>query len=239
LTWLDGIPLQQVDDAAGLAAQTGFRLAELGLALRDFDHPASDYPLPWDIRNASHLAELLPHVADRELRALCEARLDRFETHTRPILDGLRKQVIHNDFNPSNMLVAHDDPGRLAGIIDFGDMVYSQLVNDVAVAGAYFCKPDDDPFADVIDLVGSYASLVELTGDEIEVLPEMILTRHLTTVMITHWRASMYPDNREYILRNEARARNMLRQVADHAANETRERFHAACSAARTAGRRP
>ena len=234
LTWLEGLPLQGVEKNDDIAAQTGTCLAELGLALAGFEHPAADYPLLWDIRNAAHLRELLPHVQDVALRKLCESRLDRFESHTRSVLVGLRKQVIHNDFNPSNMLVAEDDVQRLAGVIDFGDMVYSELVNDVAVAAAYFCKLDSDPFAQVIPLLSAYSAVSPLTDEEIAVLPDMILTRHLTTVMITHWRASLYPENREYILRNEARARNMLRRVADLPVDETRDRFYEACRAAET-----
>jgi Ser/Thr protein kinase RdoA (MazF antagonist) len=173
-------------------------------------------------------------VQDAALRRLCESRLERFERHTRTALAGLRKQVIHNDFNPSNMLVAEDDVQQLSGVIDFGDMVYSQLVNDVAVAAAYFCKLDKDPFEYVIPLLSAYSAVVPLTDEEIEVLPDMILTRHLTTVMITHWRAALYPENRDYILRNEARARNMLRRVADLPVDETRDRFHAACRPPKT-----
>jgi len=234
LTWLEGLPLQGVEQNDGIAAQTGTCLAELGLALAPFEHAAADYPLLWDIRNAVHLAELLPHVNDAELRKLCESRLELFENHIRPALGGLRKQVIHNDFNPSNMLVAEDDVQRLSGVIDFGDMVYSELVNDVAVAAAYFCRLDSDPFARVIPLLSAYSAVMPLTDEEIAVLPDMILTRHLTTVMITHWRAALYPENRDYILRNEARARNMLRRVADLPVEETRERFYAACRAAVT-----
>ncbi|MEE4163317.1 MAG: phosphotransferase [Woeseiaceae bacterium] len=234
LTWLEGLPLQGVEQNDGIAAQTGTRLAELGRALASFEHPAADYPLLWDIRNAAHLVELLPHVNDAELRKLCESRLELFENHTRPALDGLRKQVIHNDFNPSNMLVAEDDVQRLSGVIDFGDMVYSELVNDVAVAAAYFCKLDSDPFAQVIPMLFAYSAVVPLADEEIAVLPDMILTRHLTTVMITHWRASLYPENRDYILRNEPRARNMLRRVADLPVDETRDRFYEACRAAET-----
>jgi len=239
LTWLDGIPLQQAGGGVTIAAQTGTCLAELGLALASFEHPAADYPLLWDISNAAHLGELLPYVNDAQLGKLCELRLEHFERHTRPALAGLRKQVIHNDFNPSNMLVAEDDVEHLSGVIDFGDMVYSELVNDVAVAAAYFCTLDHDPFARVIPLLSAYSAVVPLTDVEIDVLPDMILTRHLTTVMITHWRASMYPENREYILRNEARAREMLCRVADLPVDETRNRFYEACHVPEAAERKP
>ncbi len=235
LTWLDGVPLQHAEGVHSIAAQTGRCLAGLGLALRDFEHPASDYPLLWDIRNAGHLVELLPYVNDPILRSLCEERLAHFNSAVRPGLEALRKQVIHNDLNPSNMLVAADNVNRLTGVIDFGDMVYSQLINDVAVAAAYFCRLEDDPYREVVDFLAAYSATVPLMPEEIDILPDMILTRHLTTVMITHWRASLYPDNRQYILRNEGRARSMLMKVAGLPADATRERFHEACRSSSTA----
>ncbi len=40
-----------------------------------------------------------------------------------PQLAGLRHQVIHNDLNLHNVLVDPKDGARVAGVIDFGDMV--------------------------------------------------------------------------------------------------------------------
>jgi Ser/Thr protein kinase RdoA (MazF antagonist) len=68
-----------------------------------------------------------------------------------------------------------------------------------------------------------------LTEDEIALLPDLILTRHLTTVMITHWRASLYPDNAEYILRSEGRARRMLYLVVESSIKDTASRFLGVC----------
>jgi len=229
LSWLDGVPLQHARGVRSVARQTGTCLAQLGLALCDFEHPASDYTLLWDIRNAASLEELLPHIADTDLRGLCAARLERFRNVTRPQLDALRAQVIYNDMNPSNLLVEEEDANRLAGVIDFGDMVHSQLINDVAVAAAYFCKTDEDPFGDVAEFLDAYIEKLPLTEDEIAVLPDLVLTRHLTTVVITHWRASMYPENAKYILRNEGRARQVLTRVAGISIDDTVGRFLDVC----------
>jgi len=149
----------------------------------------------------------------------------------------LRSQVIHNDMNPGNVLVDHADANRVTGVIDFGDMVFSRLVNDVAVAGAYFCRIEDDPFAEVVEFLEAYTDVLPLTQDEIAVLPDLILSRHLTTVMITHWRARLYPDNAEYILRSEGRARKMLYLVNGMSIDDTVGRFLDACRCA--SGREP
>jgi Ser/Thr protein kinase RdoA (MazF antagonist) len=229
LTWLDGVPLDEADGATNVAGHAGASLARLDMLLEDFTHAAEDYGLPWDIRHAASLAELLPSVADRDLRNLCAMRIDRFRDVVEPRLGALRRQAIYNDMNPSNVLVDRDDVDRVVGIIDFGDMVFSQRINDAAVAAAYLCRIDGDPFAVVIDFLAAYSAASPLTADEIELLPDLILARHLTTVMITHWRSAMYPDNRAYILRSEKRARRMLETIAEHPVADTAARFRVAC----------
>ncbi len=229
LSWLDGVPLRHAQGVNSVARQTGACLARLGLALQDFEHPASDYPLLWDIRNAASLEHLLPHVDGEELRRLCEHHLQRFRDMVAPQLGCLRSQVIYNDMNPSNVLVDADDVNRVAGVIDFGDMVLSRLVNDSAVGAAYFCEVDDDPFREVVKFLGAYTEILPLTDNEILLLPDLILARHLTTVMITHWRASLYPENANYILRSEPRARQVLFLAADISIDETAERFLKVC----------
>ena len=203
LSWLDGVPLRHAQGVGSMARQTGACLAKLGIALRGFEHPASDYPLLWDIRNAASLEQLLPQVNDEQLRKLCEQRLECFRDKVAPRLENLRSQVIHNDMNPSNVLVDS--------------------------TAAYFCAAEEDPFVEVVKFLGSYAEILPLTEDEIVLLPDLILTRHLTTVMISHWRASLYPDNAEYILRSEGRAREMLYRVSGLSIDATVDRFFDIC----------
>ena len=42
---------------------------------------------------------------------------------------------MHNDFSPDNTLISADG-SRVGGIIDFGDVTVTALVNDVAIAVA-------------------------------------------------------------------------------------------------------
>ena len=195
LSWIDGTPLQYVDGGVNIAAQSGACLATLDRLLEDFHHEASDFALAWDLRRAGSLAELLPYVDNAGLREICASRVEHFTTTVEPRLDACRAQVIYNDLNPSNILVESDDTSRLAGVIDFGDVIYSQLVNDVAIAAAYLCNTGPDPFEDIPDFLAAYTESMPLGNEEIELLPDLILTRHLTTVMITHWRASTYPES--------------------------------------------
>jgi Ser/Thr protein kinase RdoA (MazF antagonist) len=137
--------------------------------------------------------------------------------------------VIYNDLNPSNLLVDPDDPARIFGIIDFGDMVYSPLVVDVAVGAAYLCRADVSSLSQVEQFVSGFNAQLPLGEDEIDILYELIMIRHVMTVIITHWRAMRYPDNRKYILRNEPRARQTLESLGGMRISDVASRFRAAC----------
>ncbi|MDJ0911577.1 MAG: phosphotransferase [Woeseiaceae bacterium] len=213
VSWVDGTPLQYAERVPGYADAVGRLAARLGWALAGYWHDARDHALLWDLKHASQLRELLDCIDDRALRSLCAARLDRFDSDVAPLLKQLRKQFIHNDLNPSNVLVDAQDPSKMVGVIDFGDVAFSPLIVDVAVASAYLLKDGPDALADMLDFVAAYSEKLTLNEYELGVLFDLTLTRSTMTVLITHWRAARYPENREYILRNETRARTLLEQL--------------------------
>lgn len=227
LSWLNGTPIDESAYQPNIARMLGGVLAGIGRALRDFEHPGSDYALLWDLKNAESLESLLEHIDDRDLRLLCHDRLDRFRTRVLSDLQKLRWQTIHNDMNPGNVLV-NPENGMLAGVIDFGDIVRSPLVADVAIACAYLLANPDDPMEDVLSFVSAYSGVEPLTHDEIEVLFDLILTRTTMTILISRWRAAKYPDNRDYILSSEAEARRMLERLDTASTRQVTDRLHVA-----------
>jgi Ser/Thr protein kinase RdoA (MazF antagonist) len=92
--------------------------------------------LLWDVKHNSRLRPLLKHIEDDQRRELVQRLLDKFQEKTEPLLPKLRSQVIFNDLNPDNVLI-FDGTDRVSGFIDFGDIVYSPLVVDIAVGAAY------------------------------------------------------------------------------------------------------
>ena len=112
---------------------------------------------PWaDARG--DLAEPRPHGRARGPRARATSSTRRCAATTAgtcatrgehgidvPALDDLPHQVIHNDANEHNVLVADD--GTVAGLIDFGDVVWSARVCGLAVAGAYAMQGQRRPGA--------------------------------------------------------------------------------------------
>ncbi len=229
LTFLEGEPLHRVRSGAPQREAIARCLARLALALRDFDHPAAEHDLLWNIANARRLRPLLPAIADPRLLALAERSLDLFEREIRPKLQGLRRQVVHNDFNPHNLLMDPADHNRVSGILDFGDIVRTALVIDVAVAASYHVLPEGDPLEPIASFAAAYHSVLPLEPAELDVLFDLVSVRLVTTVAITNWRALRQPENAAYILRNNPPARAALQHLAEVDREAARRRLRAAC----------
>ncbi len=206
ITFLPGVPLYKVAArSTALRHHLGHTLARFDLALQGFSHPAAQHELLWDIQHLHRRRDLLTHIDSVPQRALAEHWMDNFEQRVLPHLSGLRRQVIHNDLNPYNVLVSGESGSaadRVSAILDFGDMVEAPLVNDLAVACSYQLSAHPDPLATAAECVAAYHAVNPLTEKEIDLLFDLIAARLLITVAITGWRAARYPENRAYILRN-------------------------------------
>jgi len=204
ITFVEGRPLHAVQTSAQLRSNLGRALAMLGRALKSFDHPATTEPIHWDLAHLTDLRPLIGELTSLEHRATLATLVDRFEANVKPLLSKQRAQVVHNDFSGDNVLVAADGV-TISGILDFGDMVRTELVNDVAVVAAYQLSDADDPTDTSIDVINGYQQLTPLTDDELDLLLELIIARMVVRLTITEWRAARFPDNATYILRNTPR----------------------------------
>ena len=229
LDFLPGQPLNGTQRSAIQRRGIGTMLARLDRALDGFSHVGAQRPLLWDLARADELRVLLPHIADPGRRALAALCLDGFVSHALPGLQGLHSQVLHNDFNPHNLLVDAGDPGRITGIIDFGDMVWGPRVVDLAVAAAYHVPAEGHPLDEVVDIVAAYHSVNPLQPHEVDVLFDLVTARQVTTVTITAWRATLHPENSKYILRNAPTAWHGLERFAALPRREAQHTLRAAC----------
>jgi hydroxylysine kinase len=228
LSFLTGTPMHQVTPSTALRRDIGHWAARLARALRDFRHPGAGHKLLWDIQHAAELRPLLGAVPAAQ-RDVVERFLDGFETYARPLLSQFPAQPVHNDLNPHNIVVDPTDHERIAGIIDFGDLTSTPRINDLAIACAYQVADSNNSLAPACELIAAYHAVMPLAADERRVLFDLIATRMVMTVMISNLRAARYPENREYILRNNKAASARLRRVATLSRDQARQQIERAC----------
>ena len=231
LSYLPGVPLEDVELTPSLARSLGAELARLGVGLRGFFHPAAGRVLIWDIKQAGSLRQRLDDVPDAPLRRLAGRALDRFEARALPILPRLRAQVIHADATSTNVLVGSREGHAgttITGFIDFGDMVHTALVNDLAVLLATVVTSTADPIGDAARIVAGYQSVTPLDGEELAALLELWLGRLTAAVLISAWRVKLHPENAPYITADDEYSWEMIDRLSKLDPSEVLGALHAA-----------
>ena len=147
VSFVAGMPLAERLPSARLCRNMGDFLAHLGLALENFTHPGSKHSLLWDMQKALSVRKLLQYVPGQSASQLVDVTLREFEDLALPLFPSLRAQVIHNDLNPDNVLIDPQNPDKMVGVIDFGDMLHAPLVVDVAIAASYLRQMEGNPLA--------------------------------------------------------------------------------------------
>jgi len=188
VTYLPGVPLAEIKPhTPGLLHDLGRKIGQLSHALADFDHPAVHRDFHWDLANGNRVVnEYAPLIADAKLREL--VLKCRFEP-----AHELRRSTIHGDANDYNVLV---DPETMtvSGLIDFGDMVYSYTVGDLAIAVAYVVLGEGDPR----HVIRGYTSEFALLDEEREALWPLVRLRLAMSVCIAAHQMRQQPEN-EYL----------------------------------------
>jgi len=223
-TFVPGQMLRSLAVDRELRELLGTVLARLGLALRDFDHPAADRELSWDLRHAGRMQAMLDELPASRHRAELRASLIAFEDGTVPRLLRLPGQVVHNDLSRDNAVLT---AGGEIAVIDFGDAVRTQRVNDVAIAMADHLDESAEPFASALDLLRGYLAVEPLQAEELALVYDLVRTREITRIVGAEWRAARFPENRAYLARNVERLTAVLAHLPEQPTGADLERVDA------------
>lgn len=202
LSRLEGTNPSTQHCSPALRRAIGRSVGQLSRALEAFDHPRARRVILWDLMLVGELRPLCALLESPARRQSITEWLDRFRDDIRPLLKTLPHQTIHNDLSLSNVLVDPDGHDQITGIIDFGDVVHAPRINEFAIAASYFVGGIDDPVQAMADIIKGIGPDLKLLRAEIEVLPDLVQARLVTRILLSGWRAKIFPENRDYILRS-------------------------------------
>ena len=207
LTYLPGRPLAQaVPQSSAVLCDLGRKLGQLDRAMADFDHRAVRRDFHWDLANGNRVIdEYGRFIEDAALREV--VRGCRFQVNT-----DLRRSVIHGDANDYNVLV---DGDSVVGVVDFGDMVYSWTVGNLAVALAYVVLGKDEPRAAVAHVIDGYTKEFPLLPEEREALWPLVRLRLAMSVCLAAHQLRQRPEN-EYLRISQEAIVGTLPRLFEH-----------------------
>lgn len=226
LNYLEGEFLVNVQERPeALYTSLGNFMGKMDQALNDFSHPAMHRHYVWDISTAADANAKLKYITDHEKRRIADYFLLQFEVNVLPVLSSLRHAYVHNDANDHNVLVKDN---AIAGLIDFGDMVYTALINNVAVACTYAMLDAADPLKAASLVVKGYHAVHPLTVQEADLLYYLIAARLCISVTQSAWNGSHNTNNDHHFV-TEQPAWKLLFQLIRMNPVKAKDSFRKAC----------
>lgn len=228
LSWVSGrvwssVNPQLEDFRFSLGEQCGL----LTKALQNFDHPEAHYVFEWDVAQSLWTKDQL-HLFTNQKKEVISYFQNRFEaSHTS--YKELRKSVVHNDPNDNNIIISDDliNPKAIAAI-DYGDAIYTQIINDLAILCAYGNFGHNDPLNASLAFVKGYHSKFPLLEQEIAHLYNAIAMRLVIIVTRAAMSKIEEPDN-EYLWISEQPAWEVLNKWYQVAPEFAHSSFRGAC----------
>jgi Ser/Thr protein kinase RdoA (MazF antagonist) len=222
LTWIEGgVLAAQTPRGDALLESIGASMAQVDLALAGFAHPAMHRVLQWDLRHAG-IARAHEALLPETWRDTVQAAFARWEQ-----LDwtSLRHGVIHGDANDHNVLAERD---RMTGLLDFGDMVHSAIVCELAVALAYAMLDERDPLAAAGAVIRGYHRGNPLTLAEQIALGVLVRVRLAASLCHAAHNKIRDPDD-PYQVVSEAGVRALFERLDAYPRGAAEETVRAAC----------
>lgn len=182
LSWISGRLWNHVNPhTAALRYELGTLCGTLSTALLDFDHPFAHREFEWDIATGLWVKEYL-ELFDTAEQNLIQVFISQFE-EVQTEYNQLHKSTVHNDANDFNILVSEDvfNP-KLEGLIDFGDAIYTQTINDLAICCSYAIMGFEDPLEASLAIVEGYHKSFPLEEEALQYLYVCIAIRLLISV---------------------------------------------------------
>jgi len=227
LSYLEGVFWVEASTKTdALYLNLGRFLGKMDKSLAHFKHAGMHRHYTWDISTARDASYRLHCIKDHEKRRMVDYFILQFETEILPTLSSFRHGYTHNDANDYNVLVNENE---ILGLIDFGDMVYTALINNIAVACTYAMLHHQAPLSVAVQVVKGYHQVYPLTEKELAVLYYLIAARLCISLTQSAYHASLDTNNEHHFI-TEKPAWDLLYQFIEINPIKAHNAFLLACN---------
>lgn len=182
------VPGSTLTGSGYLAPRVVERLGELAaavsVALAGETHPAAGRVLQWDLQHAERvIAEIAATEPDAEVRDYCAAATAAALAALHPVAAALPRQLGHFDVTDDNVLRPHGVGTLPDAVIDFGDVIESWAVGEIAVTVSSALHHDGASYASTLPAIAAFDRRRPLSDDEITALWPLVVLRGVVLVL--------------------------------------------------------
>ncbi|MDQ1114692.1 4-aminobutyrate aminotransferase-like enzyme/Ser/Thr protein kinase RdoA (MazF antagonist) [Microbacterium testaceum] len=174
--------------SAYLSPRVVERLGELSaavsVALANETHPASGRVLQWDLRHAERaITEIAETEPDADVRAFTAEATARALAALAPVAEALPRQLGHYDVTDDNVLRPHGIQTLPDAVIDFGDVIDSWAVGEIAVTVSSVLHHAGASYRTTLPAIAAFDRRRALSDDEITALWPLVVLRGVVLVL--------------------------------------------------------
>jgi 4-aminobutyrate aminotransferase-like enzyme/Ser/Thr protein kinase RdoA (MazF antagonist) len=201
LTWVSGRVWSSVNPQLdNLRFSLGVQCGLLTTALQGFEHQKATRDFQWDVAQSLWTKQYLNLFSSEEKEIVSHFQ-NLFENNLESY-SKLRKSVVQNDANDHNIIVSENllNP-KVKAIIDYGDAVNTQVINDVAIT-LYTTINENNPLAATLPIIKGYHNSFPLKENELAHLYNAVAMRLIISITKSAINKIKEPDN-NYLLISE------------------------------------
>lgn len=202
--FVEGDMLKDLSEfSSELLEHVGKTVAGTDVALSGYYTAAANRPdIPWDLKNARQVSKLSRYIKCPNKRRLADYFFMKFENEVESVLLDTRKSVVHGDLHRYSMMVTAD-ASAVSGIIDFGDLVYTHTICNLAVCLSDIMIDSEDPIVTAGTVVKAYHRQFPITEQEVSILHYLVCTRLAVYVAMAAYSADANSANKHTRLKEE------------------------------------
>ena len=207
LTYLEGDFLGNIKTDASLLVSFGVFLGKMNTVLLSHRSPIIEARIQnWDLQHCLMNEPNISHISNHSHKRLVQYFFQEYKEQVLPLQYQLRKSIIQSDANEWNILAQN---GKVTAMIDFGDIAYSYLINELAIAIAYAVFGKKNPIQAACQIIKGYHQELPLEEKELDVLYYLVAARLCVSLINSTYQQTQQPDN-QYITISQQPAWELL-----------------------------
>ena len=220
LTWVDGRLWSEVNPhPEGLLLDLGKSLGAFHKSLSGYENPLLERSFLWNPSEFNWVKDVYKELFQQDEKSLAIGKIiSIYDLYFEPLKSDLPKSCCYLDANDNNVIVHSNSQNnpvpKIIGFIDFGDLIFTHRINELAVALAYACMQKNDPIEAAIPIIRGFNQIVPLQENEIDALYSAVLARLAISVSFSAKRKSSLVDN-PYLKISENDAWNLIHRLIE------------------------
>ena len=186
LEWVEGQLLSDlVYHPPEILQRWGEIAAQIQSQLSTFKHDYTSRVYEWDPLQLLSHENKIESIQSEDRKKLIQNIFSSFKKDKLEFA-ALPQSINHNDLHAENILVGFQDNNvEISGVIDFGDVLYTARINELAISCAYAMMGKKDILSAAGKLITGYTAVTRLSAIEIKYLEILIKARLSISVLLS------------------------------------------------------